>query len=192
MEKKEIYTTYEVSKICRVDLSTVIEWVDAGKLKAYRTPGGHRRVKFSDIVEFLKKYNLPFPAGWSESAKLLVLIVDDEEGICKVLTKILREILGDVRIDIASDGFEAGSKVVSLIPDLVILDLRLPGLDGFRVCEFIRKEITLKHTKILAITGFDSPEIKEKILRLGANDYLRKPFDYEEVKEKILKLLKRG
>jgi DNA-binding response OmpR family regulator len=72
---------------------------------------------------------------------------------------------------------------------LVILDLLLPGVDGFQVCKMIREDQETKHTKILAVTGYDSADIKKKIIDSGADDYLGKPLDYTQTLEKISKLL---
>ena len=57
----EVLTTYQISKYCKVSLTTVANWDEQGLLPAYKTPGGHRRVKKADLVEFLKKYNMPVP-----------------------------------------------------------------------------------------------------------------------------------
>lgn len=95
----------------------------------------------------------------------------------------------DIKIDSAMDGFEAGKKAVSFLPDLIILDLKLPGIDGFQVCKNIRNEEKLKNTKILAITGYDTPENKKKILECGADDFLAKPFEMETFINTVKKLM---
>jgi CheY-like chemotaxis protein len=69
------------------------------------------------------------------------------------------------------------------------LDLLLPGVDGFQVCRMIREDEETKHTKILAVTGYDSPEIRQKILDSGADDFLGKPLEYNQTLEKICNLL---
>ena len=89
----------------------------------------------------------------------------------------------------APDGFSAGRLVHVFAPDLVILDLLLPGVDGFQVCKMIRQDAETKSTKILAVTGYDSPEIRSKIIDSGADDYLGKPLEYAQTLEKICKLL---
>lgn len=187
MEKK-IFTTYEVSQFCWVDLSTVINWIEQGKLVAYRTPGGHRRVKREDLVHFLKEYRMPIPAGLVKKERR-ILIVDDERAVVDLIVRAIEKLKRKCDIDTAFDGFEAGRKVITFEPDLVILDLMLPGIDGFKVCKNIRSDKKTKHIKVLAITSFDSPENRKKIFSSGANDYLAKPFEITDLLERVDKLL---
>jgi DNA-binding response OmpR family regulator len=81
------------------------------------------------------------------------------------------------RRETASDGFEAGTKIMQFKPDLIILDLFMPGMDGFEVCKQIKENSNTSQIKILAFTGFDSKENKERIMRAGADDYLVKPVE---------------
>ena len=73
--------------------------------------------------------------------------------------------------------------------DLVILDLHLPGVDGFEICSRIKKSSHSLRTKILAITGYDTPENAQRIFASGADAYLAKPFDIESLNKKINDLL---
>jgi excisionase family DNA binding protein len=188
MEKK-IFTTYEVSKFCSVDLSTVINWIDGGKLLAYKTPGGHRRVKREDLVHFLKEYKMPIPPDLVKGEKRKILIVDDDRAVIDLIVRAMKKLKKKCEVDTAVDGFEAGRKLIAFQPDLVILDLMLPGIDGFKICKNIRMDRKTKHVKVLAITGFDSPENRNRIFSSGANDYLAKPLELNELLEHIEKLL---
>jgi len=78
------YTTFYISKICDVYPTTVANWIDEGKLKAFTTPGGHRRVSADDLKEFLKKYNMPVPEKLFSNGKKKVLAVDDDKAVLKV------------------------------------------------------------------------------------------------------------
>jgi len=186
---KKIFTTYEVSQYCSVDLSTVINWIEQGKLLAYKTPGGHRRVKEEDLVHFLKEYHMPIPAGLVKRQKRRILIVDDDKAVVDLIVRAIKKLKKKCEVDTVFDGFEAGRRLITFEPDLVILDLMLPGIDGFKVCKNIRKDKKTKHIKVLAITGFDTPENRKKILSSGANDYLAKPFEVSDFLEHVEKLL---
>ncbi|OGS21126.1 MAG: hypothetical protein A3J83_00705 [Elusimicrobia bacterium RIFOXYA2_FULL_40_6] len=183
----KILTTYEISKLCKVDLSTVIDWVNQGKIKAYRTPGGHRRVKLEDFYAFLKEYNLPVPSELNTVAK--ILIVDDEPQIVKIVSSAIKKISPEIRVESASDGFDAGKKIAEFVPGLVVLDLNIPGIDGFEVCKRIRGDQKLKNTKVLAITGYDTEEYRKNIFSCGADDYLSKPFNIDNLTNMIKKLI---
>jgi len=187
--KKDVFSTYEVSKYCQVEIQTVIDWIKQGILPAFRTPGGHRRILKKDLINFLKKYNMPIPSDLIENTKKKILIVDDDIFIVKLLTQLLKRIKHPIQIFTAKDGFEAGKLIVVEKPDLVILDILLPGLDGFEICRKIKSNKETKDMKIIAITGYDKPEYKKKILECGADAYFIKPLNIELLAEKILYLL---
>lgn len=186
--QEPIYTTYQVSQFCRVRLPTVIKWINDGKLAAYKTPGGHRRINKPDLVNFLKKYNMPIPSELAQDlAKILV--VDDDPLVVRLLTTILKEGNSKYEIASASDGFSAGSQIMSMHPDLVVLDIKLPGIDGYKVCANIRDNNETSNIKILAVTGYNSPEVKEKIMACGADDFIIKPIDKKDFLKRVKKLL---
>src|SRR3989344_7468872 len=185
-------TTHEVSRHLKVDLTTVINWCDQGKLKAYRTPGGHRRVQPNDFMHFLEVYHLPVPKEFMPWAlgNLRVLVVDDEDPVRRLVAKAFKRYVPEAKVIEAADGFEAGKLIADTLPPLVILDLMLPGVDGFRVCTSIRQDPRFKDTKVLAVTGQSTDENKEKILKAGADDFLPKPFEVDVLMEKAAKLLR--
>lgn len=193
MEK--FFKTYEVSRICQVAQGTVIRWIKEGKLPSSSTAGGHNRIQAKDLIELLKKLNLPIPSELSSretlNEKIRVLIVDDEEEVRKMVRWKIREDFPQAEIEEAGEGFLAGWKANSFRPHLVILDLMLPGLDGFHVCGFIRQFPELKDTKIIAISALMDPDAAKRILELGANDFLSKPFDLDLLKKKIIFQLSR-
>lgn len=196
--EKEFYTTFEVAKMCHVSPGSVVRWINEGKLVTAQTAGGHNRIQAKDIVRFLKGLRMPIPEALQgkENGKLKILIVDDEASVRKFIWAALNMHFKDILVEEAEDGFAAGAKISRFSPDLILLDLRLPGMDGFRVCQFIRTDLGMKRVRIIAITGFNEEETRKKILELGANDYLVKPFNAEKLKEhveiqmKILKELK--
>ena len=185
-------TTHEISRYLNVDLTTVINWCEQGKLQAYKTPGGHRRVQPENLLQFLNQYKMPIPPRFSDKMKgtLKVLIVDDEDEVRRVIARALKRNLSEAQLSEARDGFEAGKLLLDIFPHLVLLDLNLPGIDGFKVCSDIRRDERFKDTQILAITGQNTPENRRKILDAGANDYLPKPFDGAGLMEKVFNLLK--
>ena len=187
MEK--LIKTQEVAKICRVAQGTVIRWINEGRLPASSTAGGHNRVRLNDLVIFLKSLNLPIPAELSAEDKKRVLIVDDEKEVRNMVRWMLEQDFKNILIEEADEGFVAGWKTHSFRPDLVVLDLMLPGLNGYHVCEFIRKFPELKQTKIIAISALNDPEVEKNFLALGANEFMIKPFDLDVLKKKILVLL---
>ena len=186
---ERLIRTQEAAKICQVSQGTVIRWINEGRLRASVTAGGHNRVLMSDLIVFLKTLNFPIPSELVKESRKRVLIVDDESEIRKMIRWMLENNFENIAIEEADDGFTAGWTTRHFQPDLVVLDLLLPGLDGYHVCEFIRNFPELAGVKIIAITALNNPEVEKKFLELGADTFFVKPFDLDEMKNKISGLL---
>ena len=117
-----------------------------------------------------------------------LLIVEDDPKVAAALKKGLKE--EGYAVDVCSDGEEAIAAARVSEYDLILLDLRLPGKDGWTVCRELRTNNVL--TPILMLTAFDSVEDKVKGLRAGADDYLTKPFSFEELLARVQALLRRA
>jgi excisionase family DNA binding protein len=182
-------TTGQIAQYCHVSHRAVLKWVASGKLKAYRTPGKHSRVSIEDFVAFLNLYHMPVPAEFVHTiAQRKILIVDDDRGIVSSLHRALT-LENKYMIDVAYDGFEAGKKFVVFKPQLIILDIHMPGLDGYQVCANIRSDPSNKSVRILAISGVSETQEIKKIMDLGADDYLSKPFSNKVLKDKISRMI---
>lgn len=188
--RKEPLTTGQIAEYCHVTVRAVYKWIKLGKLKAYQTPGRHSRVEFEDFIYFLKKYDMPTPEEFKlASQKQKILVVDDDREMVNSIRRMLI-LENKYSLAVAYDGFTAGRKFMEFQPDLMILDIKMPGMDGYEVCSQIRSNPANKNVKILAVSGILGIEGGEKILSMGANDFMAKPFDNNELKKKIEKLLK--
>ena len=172
-------TTGDIARFCHVTDRAVLKWIDEGKLKAYRTPGHHSRVHVEDFISFLKEYKMPIPLELREGGSLKkILIVDDDKDMASAIRRALM-LPGGYEIDVAYDGFTAGQKFAAFRPDLILLDIRMPGMDGYEVCARIRKDPANKHVKIIIVSGAMDMDGMARVMQLGANDYLTKPFRNE-------------
>jgi two-component system, cell cycle response regulator len=108
-----------------------------------------------------------------------ILVVDDVEINVKLLGAKLASEYFDVLT--ASNGPAALDLVAKELPDLILLDVMMPGMDGFEVCRRLRARPTLNHVRIVAMTGFPSPENVERIMAAGANACLPKPLDSQRL-----------
>jgi len=189
----------EMAQKADVLVSTIRYYTDIGLLKAAATTeGGHRLYEEASTMDRLSKIKRMVAKGMTlpeiqsqidqEVATKKILVVDDEPEVVEFFKDLLADQFPH-QLQSASDGFSAGRLVQIFLPDLVILDLLLPGIDGFQVCQMIRKDPETSSTKILAVTGYDSLDIKEKIIQSGADDYLGKPLEYQATLDKIIKLL---
>ncbi|MBI5805369.1 response regulator [candidate division TA06 bacterium] len=184
--KQKTFTTFAIAKMLGVYPSTIANWVDSGKLKAFSTPGGHRRVLPGDLKTFLKLHDMPFPAGLTPE-EIKILVVDDDPSILELVTGFLKSVKKGYKVFTAVDGFEAGRLLGQHDPHLVILDLKLPGIDGFEVCRQIKEQHS--RTRVLAITGYDNEENRQRIMKAGADAYLGKPFRMGKFLEECERLL---
>jgi len=188
MEIKEVLTTFEAAKLCHVSYNTIKNWIKRGLLDAYRTAGGHLRIKSADLEVFCREHSIPMDReALPQSRK--VLVIDDEESIRVALQEALLQYPEKFDVYAAADGFEAGSLMESVRPDLVILDLVMPGMDGFKVCQNIRRSPSLKHVKIVVLTGFPSDRNIERAKELGADLCLAKPIDRAALFDTIKSLM---
>ncbi|MFH1855753.1 MAG: response regulator [Candidatus Omnitrophota bacterium] len=174
----KVFSTYQAAKNCNVHHTTIINWIKEGKLKAYITPGGHRRIKKEDLIEFMKKYQMPIPEEIKKARKT-ILIVDDDVELLEELKSALSHL--EVELIFAVNGFEAGMKVFSKRPDLILLDFKLPGMDGFEVCELLHEEKETARIPIIAITVLKSAEDQELIKKYGVVKYMPKPIDVSKL-----------
>jgi len=187
---QEPLTTGDVADYCHVSLRTVLFWIEEGKLHTYKTPGGHNRIKRSEFMEFMKKHEMPIPARFIHpEQRKKILIVDDDRNMVNALVRMLkRENRYD--LDTAFDGFDAGRKILEFMPDIVILDIRMPGVDGYAVTKRIKLIPHDRNIKIIAVSAFFEEEGKNKILSFGADACLDKPFDNDKLVSLLDNLLK--
>jgi excisionase family DNA binding protein len=182
---KSIYTTHEVSRLLHVNPRSVINWIEQSLLPSYRTPGGHRRIRRDDLLAFLRKHQIPTPEALVEG-KFNVLIVDDELEIVDLMkTFLLRQ--GGYDVATASDGITALLEVGRTKPDLLILDIMIPGVDGIEVCRRIKNNSN-NRTIIIAVSG--SAEHENDIIRAGADAFMVKPLDLERLQGEARRLLR--
>jgi len=186
-QTREVLTVPRAAQLCSVTRMTMWRWVKSGLIKASVTPGGHYRIHRRDLDDFLITNQMTTVSPRLHGGRR-VLVVDDEPIMRKVLTRTLRDL--DFAVENVCDGFEAGVRTIRFQPDLIILDLIMPGMDGFEVCRFIKQDPTTAHIRILILTGFDTPADREEARAAGADDFLVKPVALDILVDRIKQLLK--
>ena len=186
---EDILTVFQASKYCNVSPKTIINWIEAGHIEAYKTVGGHRRIKISDMENFMRKQGIPIPEQEIISERKKILIVDDDPIIVETLVQGLEEEEYDYEIISASDGFEAGLQVNHFKPHLLILDIMMPDIKGFEVCKKIKTNEETKDTKIIVLSAYLDDEKFKKMKEYGADICFSKPLPLPELKEEVAKML---
>lgn len=120
-----------------------------------------------------------------------ILIVDDEPDLVKMISFHLKK--RGYETHLAYNGREAWEEMNSLIPDLIILDLMMPEVDGWEVCRLVRRHEnpTFRNIPILILSARSLPEDRTQGLELGADDYLTKPFSLSELSIRVDRILQR-
>ncbi len=190
MKKERFLSTGDMANYCEVTSAAVLKWIDSGKLPVFTTPGGHYRVLRTDFRDFITRHGMFIDEGFfgKSQGRKRILIVDDEPAVVAFIEEALR-LEGDYDLATAYDGFEAGHQLAIFKPDLVVLDIMLPGMDGFEICRRLKTDPAMSHVKVLAVTGFATEENIEKILGYGADDFLAKPLKLADLKKKVHELL---
>ena len=182
MRTKEMYSTHDISAICGVALTTVASWIDKKKIKGFRTPGGHRRVKRTDLVEFLQRYSMPIPSELEED-KCRVILIEPDPELARMATEAIEE-GGEYQVEIAPSAVRAGAAATSGKADIVVVELDTPGLDAAELCRVLRAEASTKKVPVIAL-GSPSEDETNELLEAGVSDFLAKPFDGRKVAKKI-------
>jgi len=184
---KEIYSTGEAAKICRISQQTVIRCFDAGKLEGFYVPGSRfRRIPRESLIKFMRENNIPLSN--LDSGKKKVLVVDDEAELVALLVDVL-ERDGRFEVKTASTGYDAGLLTQQIRPDLIVLDYMLPDINAGVVCKTIRSNPSLANTQILLISGIVEEEKVRELYALGVKAFMPKPFRIDTLVAKIAELL---
>jgi len=184
---KTVFTTGEAAKICKVSQQTIIRCFDNGQLKGFRVPGSRfRRIPREMLYKFMKDNGIPTDA--LESGKRKVLLVDDDVELVELMTKVLEED-GRFEVRVATTGFDAGMMVKEYRPDLIVLDVMLPDINGKEVCHRVRADSTLEDVRILCISGMIEEDKVQDLKLSGADDFLPKPFEIEDLIDRMCSML---
>jgi excisionase family DNA binding protein len=171
--RKEFLTPTEVAERLLIEPGTVRVWASRGLLPSIPTPGGHRRFRAQDVDAFvasrqvMRRTNVP-------STPTRILVIDDDPQFARFLKQLLSIHAPSALVEVAHSGFSAGLKCESLRPDVVTLDLNMPDMDGFEVCEMIRTQFGAQKPRIIALSGFATPENIARVKAAGANACLAK------------------
>ena len=187
MSTKTVFTTGEAAKICKVSQQTIIRCFDNGSLKGFRVPGSRfRRIPRDQLYSFMKENGIPTDA--LESGKRKLLIVDDDVELVELIADVFARD-GRFEIKSANNGFGAGMLVKEFRPDLVILDVMLPDINGKEVCQRVRNDPSMKTVMIICISGMVEQDKIADLRAAGADDFMNKPFSVDVLLERGCQML---
>ena len=182
------YTTHDIAEFCDVYPSSVVHWINSGKLKSYSTPGGHHRVTREDLIAFFAAFKMPLPKELA-ARPMRVMIVDDEAEIVRVVERAFARHGGDFETETCGSGVEALIRIGQAPPDLVILDLQMPNMGGAEAAQALRKLPSFEKTPIVALTAVTKGALSPDLSVAGFTAYLVKPIGPARLRQYISDLL---
>ncbi len=184
------YTTYQVAKFLGVSLPTVVNWVNSSLLPAHRTPGGHRRIARNDVITFARANDYPLSREFLEtlSPRRRVLVVDDEKDFAEMVRDYL-VIKGAMDVETAESGFEAGLIVARFKPDLILITIMMPDMDGFEVYRTLREDPETRHSPVIACTAYRDPAVDERVRSERFGGFVEKPLKLDTLLEMVRRQL---
>ena len=185
----KVFTVSQACKYCKVSPKTIVNWIEAGYLKAYKTVGGHRRIKKDDLDAFLQEHNMPIFDEATQEGPRKIMVVDDDRIVLETIVQALEEDEFGYELISASDGFEAGVQLSHFKPDLVILDIMMPDINGYEVCKKIKSNPETQNTKIIVLSGYLDEESFREMKEYGADLCFSKPLPLKRLKKEVASLL---
>jgi excisionase family DNA binding protein len=184
--EKSFCTTKEAATLLGVSVGTVQLWVESGLLQAWKTAGGHRRV-IRDSVERLLRKAQPAADAPSDSAAvdkpLSVLVVEDDASLLRLYQARIAAWPMGPQVTVCNNGFAALLTLGRTCPDLLITDLRMPGIDGFVMLRALQNAPEAAHTRVVVVSGLDQAEIDAHGGLPGGIEVLGKPIPFDRLQQ---------
>ena len=171
-----LLTSSEVGALLQVNPSSVKKWVDTGHLSAFRTPGGHRRIRALDLIAFLERHRMPVPHALRDAGRRRVVVVDDDKLQLRALARRLRR-ADAVEVHAIDDPIDALVRIGALQPHAVVVDVLMPRLSGLDLCRALRHCPETRGAIVIAVSASMSAELAAHAADAGAHHALAKPID---------------
>lgn len=172
MNKNKFLKTNEAAEYIGVSRSSLTNWVKQGLLGGATTPGGHYRFSYSELDEFAKKRGLTTRNRQSDDFRIL-LIEDDEQF--REFIKDALDVFNGYELRETVDGMQGALMVGTWKPDLIILDLRMPNMNGMDFLRMLRKDDKISDVKIIVASAYLTEEIKKDLNDMNVEIVLEKP-----------------
>ncbi len=171
---EKLYTSGKAAELLQADATSVVKWVNDGLLVSYLTPGGHRRIRASDLVAFMRAHGMWIPPELC-ATRVKVLLVDDEPRVLGAMKRAMKAHEGAIEFLTAGSGMEALVMLGSEKPDVLVLDIAMPDMDGLEVLRRLKERPETEKLDVIVLSGNLTPALERKALALGARAVCDKP-----------------
>ena len=179
---KDVFTTFEVAKICNANITSIKNWIENKKIRAFRTPGGHYRIERLVLIDFLSRYDMPNPFDARRSKR--VLLVCNDPGTVEL---VRRAVGRGNEVEGTDDPVEAALLVGDRHPDCLVIDLFMEGLNGLHLVKLIRNNHNFNNIRIVAYTDSEDTDVEHKALSDYEVDHFVRQSDGIEALNEVVK-----
>lgn len=187
--QEDVLSTRQAAKMLDVSLRTVQLWVESGVLKAWKTPGGHRKVALSSVEQLLENRKSAISSDSKDqkrnSQDFSILVVEDDEALRNLFYYYFSNWKIKVNLIFAKNGFEGLTSLGKEPPNLVITDLLMPGMDGFEMIRHLKQSPEYKNLEIIVITGLTGDDIAKQGGLPENVKLFHKPLSFEVIESAI-------
>lgn len=189
--RRTSFSTGDIARFCQVTPATVVNWIKAGKLDVYVTPGGQYRMDSDEFVKFMQANRLPLPEDLQPSNERRVLLIDNDPEVLERATQAIAQRLPAVILDESDNGFDGLIKLGGLKPHALVLDLELPGIDVAAICRHVRQNQDTRNMFVVVVASDNlDPEVLRRVRRVGIDATLARPLALDELTRTLARLLK--
>jgi len=176
----------QVAEICRVSKKTVLNWIYDDALKAFTTYGGHYRLWPANVKKFLDEAGMDIPFEYVDDRITQILIVDDDRDYSQALKNAILAELPGVEVTVTDDGYEGLMLIGQIKPQLMILDIKMPKLDGFQVLEMLKNRKPDHDMRVVVVSGYLDRDTREQLKNTVADHALDKLSDINDLIKTIV------
>jgi excisionase family DNA binding protein len=185
IDADQLLTSTEVGNLLQVNPSSVKKWVNEGYIVAFRTPGGHRRIRAADLVQFLDGHKIPVPRALQEAGRRRIVVVDDDATQLKAVGRSFKRYADRVDVALVDNGIDALISIGARRPHLVVLAASLPGIDGVEVCRRLKANQDTSDIAVVLAVTHSTANVEEAARKAGARQVVRKPIDVPTLLEEL-------
>ena len=177
--KPRVFSTHEVAGMMGTNPSSVVRWIEAGKVKAFKTPGGHRRVREADLRAFFSEFSIPTPVDLGGAEQRRIVVVDPDARSAGTLARALRKANDALDVATAADAVDALLRVGVSPPQALVVDGAT--VDVGSVARALKGQAATAGVALIVLVAKADADVEKKLKAAGAKAVLVRPVTAEQI-----------